>query len=79
MALLPSCLDHILELPDGKKRYCGTVLAMTKACARCGTLDEAMALDDEVTFLQSIRAPLVKGDGIGGDGAAPKNVDFELR
>jgi type I restriction enzyme R subunit len=79
MALLPNCLDHILELPDGKKRYCDTVLAMTKAFALCGTLDEAMALDPEVTFLQAIRAPLVKGDDIGGDGRAPKNVDFRLR
>jgi len=80
MALLPNCLDHILELPEGKKRYCDTVLAMTKAFALCGTLDEAMARNDEVTFLQAIRAPLVKGDGSDiGDGRSPKNVDFELR
>jgi type I restriction enzyme R subunit len=79
MALLPNCLDHILELPDGKQRYCDTVLAMTKAFALCGTLDEAMALNDEVTFLQAIRAPLIKGDEMGGDGRAPKNVDYELR
>ena len=79
MALLPNCLEHILELPDGKKRYCDTVLAMTKAFALCGTLDEAMALDPEVTFLQAIRAPLIKGDEMGGDGRAPKNTDYELR
>jgi type I restriction enzyme R subunit len=79
LALLPNCLDHILAVPDGKKRYCDTVLAMTKAFALCGTLDEAISLDPEVTFLQAIRAPLVKGDGVGGDGGAPKNVDFELR
>ena len=79
MALLPTCLDHILERPEGKKRYCDTVLAMTKALALCGTLDEAMARNDEVTFLQAIRAPLVKGDDVGGDGSAPKNVDFQLR
>jgi len=79
MALLPNCLDHILELPEGKQRYCDTVLAMTKAFALCGTLDEAMALNDEVTFLQAIRAPLIKGVEHGGDGRAPKNVDFELR
>jgi type I restriction enzyme R subunit len=80
MALLPNCLDHILERPEGKKRYCDTVLAMTKAFALCGTLDEAMARNDEVTFLQAIRAPLVKGDGTDiGDGRSPKNVDFELR
>jgi type I restriction enzyme R subunit len=79
MALLSNCLDHILEQPEGKKRYCDTVLAMTKAFALCGTLDEAMALNDEVAFLQAIRALLIKGDGVGGDGAAPKNVDFQLR
>jgi type I restriction enzyme R subunit len=38
-----------------------------------------MALNDEVTFLQAIRAPLIKGDEKGGDGRAPKNVDYELR
>jgi type I restriction enzyme R subunit len=79
MALLPNCLDHILELSEGKKRYCDTVLAMTRAFALCGTMDEAMALNDEVTFLQAIRAPLIKGDRIGGDGTAPKNVDFQLQ
>jgi type I restriction enzyme R subunit len=79
MALLPECLGHVLGLPDGKKRYCDTVLAITKAFALCGTLDEAMALDPEVAFLQAIRAPLVKGDGGDGDGGASKNVDFELR
>jgi type I restriction enzyme R subunit len=39
-----------------------------------------MALDPEVTFVQAIRAPLVKGDETtGDDGGAPKNVDFQLR
>jgi type I restriction enzyme R subunit len=79
LLLLSDCLGHVLGLPDGKKRYCDTVLAITKAFALCGTLDEAMALDPEVTFLQAIRAPLIKGDENGGDGRAPKNVDFELR
>jgi hypothetical protein len=31
------CLDHILALPDGKKRFRDTVLAMTKAFAIRGT------------------------------------------
>ncbi len=79
MALLPDCVGHVLGLPDGKKRYCDTVLAITKAFALCGTLDEAMALTDEVAFLQAIRAPIIKGDGVDGDGSDPKNVDFELR
>ena len=79
MALLPNCVGHVLGLPDGNKRYCDTVLAITKAFALCGTLDEAMALTDEVAFLQAIRAPIIKGGGVEGDGVPPKNVDFELR
>ena len=48
-------MDHVLELADGKKRYCDTVLRMTKAFALCGTTDEAMALTDEVAlFFTSI-------------------------
>jgi type I restriction enzyme R subunit len=79
MALLPNCVGHVLGLSGGKKQYCDTVLAITKAFALCGTLDEAMALTDEVAFLQAIRAPIIKGDGAEGDGVPPKNVDFELR
>jgi len=80
LKLLPDCIGHVLGLPDGKKRYCDTVLAMTKAFALCGTLDEAIVLSEEVAFLQAIRAPLIKGGDIdGGDGGAPKNVDFALR
>lgn len=79
MALLPACLDHILELHDGRKRFCDTVLSLTKAFALCGTLDEAMVYTEEVAFLQAIRAPLVKGGDEGTDGRAPKNKDFALQ
>ena len=76
LKLLPECMDHILEQEDGKRRYCDTVLQMTKAFALCGTLDEAMELSPEVAFYQAIRAPLVKGDA--GDPSG-RNTDFELR
>ena len=76
LELLPECMDHILEQEDGKRRYCDTVLQMTKAFALCGTLDEAMELSPEVAFHQAIRAPLVKGDT--GD-PPTTNTEFELR
>ena len=79
MALLPTCLDHILALPDGKKRFCDTVLMMTKAFALCGTLEDALALDGELAFLQAVRAPLIKGESGGGDGRPPKDVDGALQ
>lgn len=79
MELLPVCLDHILEIPDGRKRFCDTVLSMTKAFALCGTLDEALAFSEEVAFLQAVRAPLMKGDDSGTDGRGPDNKDFALQ
>ncbi|MEB3194840.1 MAG: HsdR family type I site-specific deoxyribonuclease, partial [Cyanobacteriota bacterium] len=79
MALLPTCLDHILALPDGRKRFCDTVLMMTKAFALCGTLEAALALDGELAFLQAVRAPLIKGESNGGDGRPPKDVDGALQ
>ena len=33
LQLLPECIDHVLELEDGRKRYCDVVLQMTKAFA----------------------------------------------
>ncbi len=78
LKLLPACLDNILQKPDGKRRYCDTVLAITKAFALCGTMEEAMQHSAEVAFHQAIRAPLIKKSGIGTDGQY-KNVDFELK
>lgn len=77
LALIPVCLDHVLEQEDGKRRYADTVLQMTKAFALCGTLDEAMELAPEVAFHQAVRAPLIK-DG-AGDTHPRKDIDYELR
>ena len=76
LQLIPVCMDHVLEQEDGKRRYCDTVLQMTKAFALCGTLDEAMELAPEVAFHQAVRAPLVKG---GRGEKPPRDTDFELR
>ena len=43
-----------------KRRYCDTVLSITKAFALCGTMEEAMEHSAEVAFHQAIRAPLIK-------------------
>jgi type I restriction enzyme R subunit len=69
-------MNQILEQEDGKKRYCDTVLQMTKAFALCGTLDEALQLSPEVAFHQAVRAPLIKS---GSGGAPPKDIEFELQ
>lgn len=61
LELISHCLDHILGIADGKQRFCDTVLKVTKAFALCGTTEEAMAVTEEVAFLQAVRAPLIKG------------------
>ena len=78
LQLIPLCMDHVLGQEDGKRRYCDTVLQMTRTYALCGTLDEAMQLAPEVAFHQAIRSPLVKGGGSDTSGKK-KDVDYELR
>ena len=76
LQLIPECMDHVLEQEDGKRRYCDTVLLITKAFALCGTLDGAMEVAQEVAFHQAIRAPLIKGSDAE---APPKDHEFELQ
>lgn len=73
-----ACLDHILVPHEGKKHLSDSVLSMTVAFALYGATDAAMALKEEMAFLQVTRAPLIKGEGTGGEGRDPKNIDFAL-
>ena len=77
LELIPHCLDHILGIPDGRQRFCDTVLKLTRAFALCGATDEATALAEEVAFLQAVRALLIKRDGEPGNPG--KEPDFALR
>ena len=78
LQLLPECIDHVLDQEDGRRRYCDTVLAITKSFALCGAMEEAMEYANEVAFHQAIRAPLIKTDKKGGRGVF-KDTDFELK
>jgi len=78
LQLLPECIDHILEQEDGRKRYCDTVLSITRAFALCGAMEEANDFADEVAFHQAIRGPLIK-TGRGGGRGDFKDTDFELK
>lgn len=77
LELISTCLDHILGITDGKQRFCDTVLKITKAFALCGTTDEAVAVMEEVAFLQAVRAVLIKGNGSGSGSGV--DVNYELR
>jgi len=58
--LLVPAANHILALPEGKKRFLDSVLAATKAFALCGTLDEAEGLQKELAFYSAIKVAITK-------------------
>ncbi len=60
LRLLVPAANHILALPNGKKRFLDTVLAATKAFSLCGTLDEAEALRTELAFYSAVKAAITK-------------------
>jgi type I restriction enzyme, R subunit len=59
-SLLIPAANHILGLENGKKRFLDTVLAITKAFALCGTLDEAHEYKKEIAFFSTIKAVISK-------------------
>lgn len=60
--IIALCCEKILSTKDGKKTYSDVVLAMTKANALCGTLEEAVELKEEIAFFQAIKVALTKRD-----------------
>ena len=77
LALLPECIEHILDQDDGKKRYCDIVLQMIKAFALCGAMDDALLFTEEVAFHRAIRGSLIKLGKKGGKGEF-QDTDIEL-
>jgi type I restriction enzyme, R subunit len=59
-SLLIPAANHIIGLENGKKRFLDTVLAITKAFALCGTLDEAHEYKKEIAFFSAIKAVISK-------------------
>jgi len=58
--LLAKAANHLLGIPEGKKRFGDTALAMSKAFSLCCTLDEAKAVREEVAFFQALKVLLTK-------------------
>jgi type I restriction enzyme R subunit len=59
-ALLPSALEHILRLENGKARFVQAARDLSKAFALAVPHDEAIRIRDEVAFFQSVQAALTK-------------------
>ncbi|MDD2466899.1 MAG: type I restriction endonuclease subunit R [Desulfobulbus sp.] len=59
-SMLAKTANHVLGIKDGKKRFCDTALAMSKAFTLCCTLDEAKVVREEVAFFQAVKVLLTK-------------------
>lgn len=60
--LLPAA-NFVLGLEGCNQRWFDVVLAITKAFSLCGTLNEAIALREEIAFFQAIKSVLAKATG----------------
>jgi type I restriction enzyme R subunit len=59
-SLLAKTANYVLGIPEGKKRFADTALAMSKAFSLCCTLDEAKAVREKVAFMQAVKVILTK-------------------
>ncbi|MEY2832176.1 MAG: hypothetical protein RLZZ574_1434, partial [Cyanobacteriota bacterium] len=60
LAVIPATMDFILGLEDGKNRYIKAVSELSKAFALVSSMDEAIAIRDEVGFFQAIKVAIGK-------------------
>jgi type I restriction enzyme, R subunit len=60
LAVMPAALEHILQQPDGKKRFLQAVTELSKAFALAIPHDQALSIRDQIGFFQAVRAAFVK-------------------
>jgi len=61
LEILMPAVNHILQDPkNGKKRFLDLVVAMNRALALCGTLDEVKEYKIEIAFFNAIKATIIK-------------------
>jgi type I restriction enzyme R subunit len=73
-----AAMDHVLGLPDGRKRYLQAVADLSKVFALAGANEQARAMLDEVAFFQAVRAGILKRTE--GEGRrSPEDLDAAIR
>jgi type I restriction enzyme R subunit len=77
LGLLPRALQHILQQTDGKTRLLKIVRDLSVGFALAVPHERALAIRDDVSFFQAVRAAMVKTTG---DGERPEeDVDHAIR
>ena len=77
LALIPAGMEHILQQPDGKKRFRQAVAEVSKAFALAVPHERALAIRDEVGFFQAVRAAFAKVTP--PDGRTPEELDTAIQ
>jgi type I restriction enzyme R subunit len=78
LSMILAAEEHILGLEDGKKRYINEVTALSKSFAIAIPNDQAMAVKNEVSFFQAVKARLAKFD-FTGSGKTDEEIETTIR
>ena len=78
LSLILAAEEHILGLENGKRRYTDEVTALSRAFSIAIPHEQAMAVKDEVSFYQAIKARLVKFDSTG-TGKTDEEIETAIR
>lgn len=78
LSLILQAEDYILGLEDGKKRFVNEVNALSKAFAIAIPHEKAMAVKDEVSFFQAVKARLCKFDS-SGTSKSDEDIETTIR
>jgi len=78
LAAVSGGMDYVLQrVEEGKKRFLQAVAEMSQAFALSVPHDKALAVRDEVSYFQAIRASLIKNTETGG--GDPADLDNAIR
>ncbi len=77
LSILPAAQEHVLSQQDGKRRLSDAVVDLSKAFALAVPHEKALAIRDDVAFLQAMKAVLGKSFTDGH--RSPDEIDHAIR
>jgi type I restriction enzyme R subunit len=77
VAVIPRAMEHILKQPDGKKRFMDAVTRLSSAFALAVPHPEALAIRDQVAFVQAVRASFAKNTPV--EGPSQEDMDTAVK
>lgn len=74
LSIILQAEEHILGLPDGKNRFIREVTLLSQAFVLSIPHEKAMAIKEDIAFLQAVKARLIKFEG---SGSGRSNIEIE--